>query len=769
AGKRHAWMFDLDYLTNFMNYEPVSLENQANKSAGPKETNYSAGTKIQKTTDCKKSEMPLSQVEQIFQKELEKLKRQEKEANDAVRKEATYETKDVNTNSTNLLNTVSASDNYASLSAGIFTNSSYDDDDDVVTDFNILKTIVNVSPTPTTRIHTIHPKLKFLEILCQLFRQEVKCTRTLKLMLLNKKNERGVVVRNKARLVAQGHRQDERIDYDKVFALVARIEAIRIFLAFASYMGFIVYQMDVKSAFLYRTIDEEVYVIQPPRFVDPKFPNKVYKVVKALYGLHQALSAWYATLSTFLEKSGYRRGAIDKTLFIKQDKKDIMLVKQKEDGIFISQDMYVAEILKKFDFLSVKTASTPIETQTPLVKDKEDVDVDVTPKTSHLQAVKRIFRYLKGQPKLGLWYPKASSFDLQAYLDSDYAGANIDRKSTTEDRRSYLRNNKWYQSLVRSFDQQKNHIQAHQKKKMMKKRSSSENKPCCSKACKKNTDNLNSKIIELSEKLDDKDLSWTGLPEFADDTVTDYSRPSTTIESFPDDAQNKNPSIETGASDSTILSKCAIKFVKATDKATERPTTDKVKTAKKPAVKSMPPRPAIHRPYRPLMRTTRPNLNAATRPYVNSARLQTTQELMIILIQRVQRLKRELKARTPVHKGNSGEKLEDAVRRKRSRGVGNYILQIKKKVLTKKLDCRCSIKFRGGLLGIKCLRDYLVQQLPCLTRQKIQSKEQQLLLPSKEQMAAGKETSNPLMADSLPITILLTMLAIKLLLFMGYA
>nr|GEY14396.1 putative ribonuclease H-like domain-containing protein [Tanacetum cinerariifolium] len=244
----------------------------------------------------------------------------------------------------------------------------------------------------------------------------------------NKKHKRGVVVRNNSRLVTQGHKQKEGIDYDEVITRVARLEAIRIFLAFGSYMGFIVYQMEVKSAFLYGIIEEEVYVSQPPGFIDPKFPNKVYKVMKALYGLHQVPRAWYATLSTFLEKSGYRREAIDKTLFIKHDKKDFMLVqvyvddiifgytnkswcdefeelmknrfqmssmgeftfflglqvKQKENGIFISQDKYVAEILKKFDFLSVKTTSTPIETRKPLVS--------VTPKNSHLQAVKRIFR-----------------------------------------------------------------------------------------------------------------------------------------------------------------------------------------------------------------------------------------------------------------------------------------------------------------------------------------------------------------------------------------
>ncbi|GJZ93452.1 putative ribonuclease H-like domain-containing protein [Tanacetum coccineum] len=106
--------------------------------------------------------------------------------------------------------------------------------------------------------------------------------------IMNKKGLAGVDVKTKARLVAQGHRQEEGIDYDEVFAPVARIEAIRLFLAFASFMGFIVYQMDVKSAFLYGTIDEEVYVSQPPGFVDPEHPTKVYKVVKALYGLHQA-------------------------------------------------------------------------------------------------------------------------------------------------------------------------------------------------------------------------------------------------------------------------------------------------------------------------------------------------------------------------------------------------------------------------------------------------------------------------------------------------
>ncbi|GKB66714.1 putative ribonuclease H-like domain-containing protein, partial [Tanacetum coccineum] len=171
-------------------------------------------------------------------------------------------------------------------------------------------------------------------------------------------------------------------------------------------------KMDVKSAFLYGKIEEEVYVCQPPGFEDPDFPDRVYKVEKALYGLHQAPRAWF------------QRGQIDKILFIKRDQG--LQVKQKEDGIFISQDKYVTEILKKFGFSDVKIANTPMETHKPLLKDADDImfvvcvyaRFQVNPKVSHLHAVKRIFRYLKGQPKLGLWYPKDSPFDLVAYTDS---------------------------------------------------------------------------------------------------------------------------------------------------------------------------------------------------------------------------------------------------------------------------------------------------------------------------------------------------------------
>ncbi|GKE79331.1 putative ribonuclease H-like domain-containing protein, partial [Tanacetum coccineum] len=192
-------------------------------------------------------------------------------------------------------------------------------------------------------------------------------------------------------LVAQGYKQEEGIDYDEVFAPVARIKAIRLFLAYASFMSFLVYQMDVKSAFLYGTIEEEVYVSQPLGFMDLEFLEKVYKVEKALYGLHQASRAWYETLSTYLLDNGFYRGQIDKTLFIKRVKDDILLmssmgeltfflglqVKQKEDGIFISQDKYVGEILKKFGFSSIRTASAPMKTIKALTKDEDGEDVDV--------------------------------------------------------------------------------------------------------------------------------------------------------------------------------------------------------------------------------------------------------------------------------------------------------------------------------------------------------------------------------------------------------
>nr|GEV71959.1 putative ribonuclease H-like domain-containing protein [Tanacetum cinerariifolium] len=213
-----------------------------------------------------------------------------------------------------------------------------------------------------------------------------------KWVFMNKKDERGIVVRNKARLVAQGHTQEVGIDYEEVFAPMARIEAIRLFLAYASFMGFMVYKMDVKSAFLYGTIEKEVYVCQPLGFKDPDYPDKVYKVVKALYGLHQALRAWYETLANYLLENGFQRGKIDETLFIKRQKGDILLVQIYVDDIIFGSTN--KDLCKAFDklmkdkfqmssmgeltfFLDGKSASTPIDTEKPLLKDPNGEDVDM--------------------------------------------------------------------------------------------------------------------------------------------------------------------------------------------------------------------------------------------------------------------------------------------------------------------------------------------------------------------------------------------------------
>ncbi|GJS68005.1 putative ribonuclease H-like domain-containing protein [Tanacetum coccineum] len=434
AGKGPTWLFDLDYLTDSMNYQPVRLENQANKHAGPPEANQNAGT--EDSIDAGDSEKEDESAKDYFctanMMNLKGLKGQEKGSNDAAeapKKKFAQETrylllqvgaaKASRTNIVNIVSTpVSTASPYDGLSLsdptnpeqddseipalediyqnptdGIFTNSSYDDEGAVV-DFTNLESVVNISEAledeswvDAMQEELLQFKIQKVWILVD-FPYWKKAIGT-KWGYRNKKDERGVFVRNKARLVAQGHRQEEGIDYDK----------------------------------------------------------KVYKVVKALYGLHQAPRAWYATLSTFLLKNGYRRGTIDKTLFLKKDKHDIILVqvyvddiifgstkkswcdefkalmksrfqmssmgeltfflglqvKQKADGIFISQDKYVAEILKKFDFVNVKTASTPIETQKPLVKDEEASDVDVHlyksmigfpghSKDSHLSAAKRIFR-----------------------------------------------------------------------------------------------------------------------------------------------------------------------------------------------------------------------------------------------------------------------------------------------------------------------------------------------------------------------------------------
>ncbi|GKB92750.1 retrovirus-related pol polyprotein from transposon TNT 1-94 [Tanacetum coccineum] len=259
-----------------------------------------------------------------------------------------------------------------------------------------------------------------------------KITISSKWVFRNKKDELGIVIRNKARLVAQGYSQEEGIDYVETFALVARMEAIRIFLAYTTYMNFKVFQMDVKSAFLNRKLKEEVYVKQPPGFKSSEFPDYICKLDKALYGLKQAPRAWHETLSTFFIQNKFVRGRFDNTLFIYKTKRDssvkTYMVPPNHLGFDLSGKR-VNETLYRgmIGSLMYVTASQPdIQLSTCLC-----VRYQANPKESYLTVVKEIFKYLKGKPTLGLWYPKCSRFDLKGYSESDYAGCNMDRKSTS--------------------------------------------------------------------------------------------------------------------------------------------------------------------------------------------------------------------------------------------------------------------------------------------------------------------------------------------------
>ncbi|GKD21495.1 retrovirus-related pol polyprotein from transposon TNT 1-94, partial [Tanacetum coccineum] len=305
----------------------------------------------------------------------------------------------------------------------------------------------------------------------------------------NKLDEDGVVSRNKARLVAQGYNQQEGINYDETYAPVARLESIRILLAYACALDFKLFQVDVKSAFLNGFINEEVYVAQPPGFIDFEKPDHVYKLKKDLYGLKQAPKAWYDRLKAFLIKHEYKMGMVDNTLFTKKKSSNLIIVqiyvddiifgstcqdmcdefakimhdefemsmmgelnfflglqiKQMEDGIFFNQSKYIKEMLKKFGLEDSKPMKTPMSSDTKLTKDEECESVDSTkyrgmigsllyltasrpdimfsvclcarfqeaPKTSHLEAVKRIF------------------IETVVYVDSDHTGDYVDRKSTS--------------------------------------------------------------------------------------------------------------------------------------------------------------------------------------------------------------------------------------------------------------------------------------------------------------------------------------------------
>ncbi|KAK0597388.1 hypothetical protein LWI29_024823 [Acer saccharum] len=288
----------------------------------------------------------------------------------------------------------------------------------------------------------------------------------------NKSDEDGNIVRNKARLVAQGYSQIEGIDFEETFAPVARLESIRLLLSISCVHKFKLHQMDVKSAFLNGFLQEEVFVEQPKGFVDAHHPNHVYRLKKALYGLKQAPRAWYERLTQFLVDNNYTRGSVDKTLFIKRDNDELFIaqiyvddivfgstnntkvqqfvdvmslefemslvgelsyflglqIRQMHDGIFITQAKYAKNLVKKFGLEKAKHCDTPMSTTLKLSKDASGTKRILRSPTS---LVKRIIRYVNGTSNYGIWYSFDTNASLVGFSDADWAGNCDDRKSTS--------------------------------------------------------------------------------------------------------------------------------------------------------------------------------------------------------------------------------------------------------------------------------------------------------------------------------------------------
>ncbi|KAM2718779.1 hypothetical protein EV1_030652 [Malus domestica] len=305
-----------------------------------------------------------------------------------------------------------------------------------------------------------------------------------------KKNANGEVERYKARLVAKGYSQRARIDYDEVFAPVARLETIRLLISLAAQNKWKIQQMDVKSAFLNGVLEEEVYIQQPLGYEIKGHEDKILKLKKALYGLKQAPRAWNSRIDKYFQENNFTKCPHEHALYVKVKDGDILIVclyvddliftgsnpsmfeefkkvmtkefemtdiglmayylgievKQSEEGIFISQESYTNEILKKFKMHDCKPISTPVECGVKLTKHDEGESVDPTvfkslvglvnrymenPTTAHLKTTKRILRYLKGTINFGLFYSSSSNYKLVGYSDSDWVGDSDDRKSTT--------------------------------------------------------------------------------------------------------------------------------------------------------------------------------------------------------------------------------------------------------------------------------------------------------------------------------------------------
>nr|GEU53502.1 retrovirus-related Pol polyprotein from transposon TNT 1-94 [Tanacetum cinerariifolium] len=291
---------------------------------------------------------------------------------------------------------------------------------------------------------------------------------TLKWLLKNKHDEENTVIRNKTLLVVMGYRQEKGIDFKESFAPVARMEAIRIFLTYAAHKGFIVYQMEVKNAFLHGPLKKDVYVCQPEGFIDFDYPSHVYKLEKALYGLNKlrehddiifgSTDPRYATLFSDLMKSRFEMSMMGEMTFFLG-----LQVNQSPSGIFINQSKYMHEILKKYGLNTCDIVGTPMDIKDNLSLDQIGTPVDATkyrsmigalmyltssrpdivhatcvcaryqahPTEENLKEVKRIYRYLQGTVNMGLWYTKDHGFELTGFSDADYAGCKDTFKSTS--------------------------------------------------------------------------------------------------------------------------------------------------------------------------------------------------------------------------------------------------------------------------------------------------------------------------------------------------
>ncbi|GJS69720.1 putative ribonuclease H-like domain-containing protein [Tanacetum coccineum] len=463
AGSGLDWLFDIDLLTNSMNYEPVTAGNQTNKNAGIKDnvdavptqqyillpvlydspqsskdavaddagkkTNEELANKDERNgTDISKNHKKTVKNGQARTRESEEYKKKPRIQNRSQKSQTRSQIQskctagqsftkadDLPTDSlmpdlevtTELLNT------------GIFSGAYDDEDVGAEADLNNLETTMNVSPIPTTRIHKNHPK-------DQIIGDINLATQTRRMTKISK--ELAMVTR-----ALTNPRWIEAMQYKLLQFRLQKDRSNRVIFGLCIIYGVYCVQDGCEECLLYGIIEEEVYVCQPPGFEDPQFPDKVYKVEKALYVLHQAPKAWYETLSTYLLENGFKRGIIDKTLFIKKNQGDILLVQvmQRDDGIFISQDKYVDDILKKFDFVTIKTTSTPIETNKALLKDEEAEEVDVY---LYRSMIRSLMYLTASRPDIMFAvcaYARDSPFDLEAFSDSDYAGASLDRKSTT--------------------------------------------------------------------------------------------------------------------------------------------------------------------------------------------------------------------------------------------------------------------------------------------------------------------------------------------------